>query len=86
MPLTLTKANLRPEHNIDAVASSEELRKARAHRLIGAGAICERYLGAREMTAEQVSVLLGHISKLEGVKELLGGETFFMRGADERNI
>ena len=72
--------------NIDAPASPDELRKARTRRLIQTGALCDQYLGTCEMTPEQVMALLGRISKLEGVKEILGGETVLKRGADERNL
>lgn len=58
--------------NIDAPASPDELRRARTHRLIQVGAICDQYLGTRDMTPDQVITLLSQISKLESVKEITG--------------
>ena len=61
-----------PSHeNIDAPASSDELRRARTHRLIQVGAICDQYMGTREMTPDQVITLLSRISKLDSVKEVI---------------
>ena len=39
--------------NIDAPANPDELRRARAHRLIQVGAICDQYMGTRDMTPDQ---------------------------------
>ncbi|WMJ83178.1 hypothetical protein RBH76_10630 [Oscillospiraceae bacterium MB24-C1] len=58
--------------NIDAPASPDELRRARTHRLIQVGAICDQYMGTRDMTPDQVITLLSQISKLDSVKDILG--------------
>ena len=57
--------------DIDASASPDELRRARTHRLIQVGAICDQYLGTRGMTPEQVMSLLSQISTLDKVKEVI---------------
>ena len=58
--------------NIDAPASPDELRRARTHRLIEVGAICDQYMGTRGMTPDQVITLLSRISKLDNVQEIIG--------------
>lgn len=57
---------------IDAPASPDELRRARTHRLIQVGAICDQYMGTRDMTPDQVITLLSRISKLDNVQEIIG--------------
>ncbi|MFV0497580.1 MAG: hypothetical protein ACK5L0_05355 [Candidatus Fimivivens sp.] len=58
--------------NIDTVPNPDELRRARAHRLIQVGAICDQYMGTRDMTPDQVITLLSRISKLDIVQEIIG--------------
>ncbi len=58
--------------NIDALASPDELRRARTHRLIEVGAICDQYMGTRGMTPDQVITLLSRISELDNVQEIIG--------------
>lgn len=58
--------------NIDAPASPDELRRARTHRLIQVGAICDQYMGTRDLTPDEVITLLSRISKLESVQEIIG--------------
>ncbi len=58
--------------NIDAPASADELRRARTHRLVQVGAICDQYMGTRDLTPDQVITLLSRISKLENVQEIIG--------------
>jgi hypothetical protein len=58
--------------NIDSPASPDELRRARTHRLIQVGAICDQYMGTRDLTPDQVITLLSRISKLENVQEIIG--------------
>lgn len=58
--------------NIDAPASPDELRRARTHRLIQVGAICDQYMGTRDMTPDQVITLLSRLSKLDNVQEIIG--------------
>ena len=65
------KASIGSE-SIDAAAGPDELRRARAHRLIQVGAICDQYMGTRDMTPDQVITLLSRISKLDDVKSLIG--------------
>ena len=57
---------------IDAPASPDELRRARTHRLIQVGAICDQYIGTCDMTPDQVITLLSRISKLDSVQEIIG--------------
>ncbi|WMJ83838.1 hypothetical protein RBH76_14065 [Oscillospiraceae bacterium MB24-C1] len=57
--------------NIDAPASPDELRRARAHRLIQVGAIYDQYMGTRDMTPDQVITLMSRISKLDNVQEII---------------
>lgn len=68
--VTVSRAPVSRE-NIDASASPDELRRARTHRLIQVGAICDQYLGTRGMTPEQVITYLSHISMLESVQEII---------------
>ena len=70
--VTLTTRAPISRENIDTPASSDELRRARTHRLIQVGAICDQYMGTRDMTPDQVITLLSRISKLEGVQEIIG--------------
>ena len=58
--------------DIDASASPDELRRARTHRLIQVGAICDQYLGTRGMTPDEVMIRLSHISKMESVQAIIG--------------
>ncbi|MGE4549657.1 MAG: hypothetical protein AB7C89_08935 [Intestinibacillus sp.] len=58
--------------SIDAPASPDELRRARTHRLIQVGAICDQYMGTRDLTPDQVITLLSRISKLDSVREMIG--------------
>ncbi len=58
--------------NIDAPASPDELRRARTHRLIQVGAICDQYMGTRDLTPDEVMTLLSRISKLDNVQEIIG--------------
>lgn len=66
----LPKASSNHE-NIDSTSSPDELRRARTHRLIEVGAICDQYMGTRDMAPEQVMNLLNRISKLDNVKEVI---------------
>lgn len=74
---TATTVTLTPRlpinrESINAPASPDELRRARTHRLIQVGAICDQYMGTRNLTPDQVITLLSRISKLENVQEIIG--------------
>lgn len=58
--------------NIESLASPDELRRARTHRLIQVGAICDQYMGTSGMTPDKVITLLSRISELDDVKSLIG--------------
>lgn len=70
--VTLTPRAPVSRENIDAPASPDELRRARTHRLIQVGAICDQYMGTRDLTPDQVITLLSRISKLDSVQEIIG--------------
>ncbi|HWP50130.1 MAG TPA: hypothetical protein VN626_00400 [Clostridia bacterium] len=79
MPATVTRPTVAvvpraPTSNeiIDAPASPDELRRARTHRLVQMGAICDQYMGTRDMTPDEVITLLSRINKLENVQEIIG--------------
>lgn len=57
--------------SIDTTVSPDELRHARAHRLIQVGAICDQYMGTRDMTPDQVITLLSRISQLDQVQDII---------------
>lgn len=52
-------------------AAADERRRARTHRLVQIGAITDQYLGTRDMTPEQVMMLITEITRQPEVKEIV---------------
>ena len=61
---------LQPEAKPIASGSDAE-RRARTHRLIEVGAICDQYLGTKGMSPQEVIELLARISRVEEVRTLI---------------
>lgn len=53
------------------VSGSDAERRARTHRLIEVGAICDQYLGTKGMSPQEVMELLARISMIEEVKSVM---------------
>lgn len=52
-------------------AAADERRRARTHRLVQIGAITDQYLGTRDMTPEQVMMLMTEITRQPELKEVV---------------
>lgn len=75
---SVTAAAAAPKQNIEPqleakpiVSGSDAERRARAHRLIEVGAICDQYLGTKGMSPQEVMELLARISSMEEVRSII---------------
>lgn len=67
-----TKQNIEPQPEAKPIVSgSDAERRARTHRLIEVGAICDQYLGTKGMSPQEVMELLAKISSVEEVKSII---------------
>ena len=66
------KQNIEPQPEAKPIISgSDAERRARTHRLIEVGAICDQYLGTKGMSPQEVMELLARISRVDEVKSLI---------------
>lgn len=66
------KQNTDPPSEAKPIVSGNDAeRRARTHRLIEVGAICDQYLGTKDMSPQEVMELLARISRVDEVKLLI---------------
>ena len=69
---TAPKQNIEPQPEANPIVSgSDAEHRARTHRLIEVGAICDQYLGTEGMSPQEIMDLLAMISKIEEVKSVI---------------
>ena len=67
-----SKRNIESQSEVKpTVSESDAERRARTHRLIEVGAICDQYLGTKGMSPQEVMELLAKISSVEEVKSII---------------